>query len=141
MSSRRAAQGFTMVELIVVIVILGILGATALPRFVDITSDAKESAYQGVRAAAASAMVVNYSGCVVNNHGAATGKCVRVRACTDVASLLQGQALPTGYTVAASGAEPAAIGTEATCVLSYAPGGTAYTPGGSTSFTGIGAGN
>ncbi len=47
----KQQKGFTLIELIIVIVILGILAVTAAPRFIDIQSDARKETLQGVKAA------------------------------------------------------------------------------------------
>ena len=39
----KSSKGFTLIELVIVIVVLGILAATAVPKFIDIQSNAKES--------------------------------------------------------------------------------------------------
>jgi len=43
----RKQEGFTLIELVIVIVILGILAATALPRFINVTNDAYKAAVAG----------------------------------------------------------------------------------------------
>jgi prepilin-type N-terminal cleavage/methylation domain-containing protein len=59
-SFNKASQaGFTMIELIVVIVILGILAATAMPKFTSLSGDARKASLQAARGAlsASSAMI------------------------------------------------------------------------------------
>jgi len=45
---QRKQSGFTIVELVVVIILLGILAATALPRFINVDDDAHAAAFEGV---------------------------------------------------------------------------------------------
>jgi MSHA pilin protein MshA len=102
-------RGFTLIELVMVIVILAVLAVTALPKFLDVKSDAQAAAAQGVASALSSAAAVNYAARKANS---AKGQAVTT--CADAATLLQGGALPTGYSMTA-GTTAVAADTSVSC--------------------------
>ena len=71
-SSLKTQQGFTLIELVVVIVILGILAATAAPKFIDLTGDAQASTIKAVRGSVESATTMVHAKALVKGATAAT---------------------------------------------------------------------
>jgi len=58
---RSNQSGFTLIELVIIIVILGILAAIAIPKYQDISSDAKEAACRGALGGLRSGITVWYA--------------------------------------------------------------------------------
>ena len=68
---RRNEQGFTIIELVIVIAILGILGAVALPKFADLTTQARTAAFDGIQAGFTSGVMIVHSAWLANGAVAA----------------------------------------------------------------------
>jgi prepilin-type N-terminal cleavage/methylation domain-containing protein len=63
----RNQKGFTLIEIIAVLVILGILAAVAIPKFLDLQNDAKKAAARGFVASGQSAISMGYASNLLGN--------------------------------------------------------------------------
>ena len=88
MTNSKSA-GFTLIELVIVIVILGVLAAVAAPRFIDLSQDAERSSLQAQASALESSSAINFAAAAASGaRSAEDNDSVEVATCGDAANLL-----------------------------------------------------
>ena len=91
-SLNKKQSGFTLLELVIVVVLLGVLAVVAIPNIIGVATNARTAALTGVAGALTAASTRNYATRSANNNQGNA-----VSDCATAANSLDGGVLPSGY--------------------------------------------
>jgi len=125
--ARKQQTGFTIIELVMVIVILGILAAIALPKFVSLQTDARKAKLYGAQGAMAGAVAMSHGKFLVDGATTQTSEGVTVTLANgypNAATLAAAAGISAAdYTLTAAATtltvSPTGVATPASCQVVY----------------------
>lgn len=123
----RRRGGFSLIELVIVIAILGILAAVAIPKFIDFTGDAKEAACKGSLGAVRQA-IANFYAWKSSPSGGGAGAWPTLTELTTPGTVLAGAMPENPYSTASGSGKSAVVAgtTKGTPVTAGTAGGWCY---------------